>query len=391
MLSAGKFSKERELKMNNRERIMNILHYKPVDRWPAVHFGYWPELLCEWADKGLIPRDLAENAYDGNAADLELDRIIGWDFNWNNHERPNIKLWPTFEPQVLEVFPDGTRREISELGVVQRVKPGLVSIPSEEDYLLKDRDAFLRHYKDRMQYTDDRLDLDYFRKFNETRRWDIPIGLKLGSVLGDLRNITTVVGMSYLMYDEDEDLLADIVDTYAEMQYKCTEAILATGATFDFAQYWEDICFKTGPLFAPDKVRELCAKHYQKRNDLCHKYGIDVIALDCDGVTEALLPMWFETGVNTMFPIEVGVWGDQFVAARKKFGRGMLGVGGLEKNAFRQDRDAVDAELARVMEIAKLGGFLPCPDHRLMPGSKFELVQYYIEKIQEYQIAFVEE
>ena len=28
------------------------------------------------------------------------------------------------------------------------------------------------------------------------------------------------------MYDEDEDLLADIIDTYAEMQYKCVEEVL---------------------------------------------------------------------------------------------------------------------------------------------------------------------
>lgn len=35
--------------MTNRERAMNILHYKPADRMPAVHFGYWEELLAEWA------------------------------------------------------------------------------------------------------------------------------------------------------------------------------------------------------------------------------------------------------------------------------------------------------------------------------------------------------
>ena len=29
---------------------MNLLHFKPVDRVPAVHFGYWPELLTEWAE-----------------------------------------------------------------------------------------------------------------------------------------------------------------------------------------------------------------------------------------------------------------------------------------------------------------------------------------------------
>ena len=37
--------------MTNRERAMNILHYQPVDRMPAVHFGYWAELLTEWADR----------------------------------------------------------------------------------------------------------------------------------------------------------------------------------------------------------------------------------------------------------------------------------------------------------------------------------------------------
>ncbi len=119
--------------------------------------------------------------------------------------------------------------------------------------------------------------------------------------------MTSVIGMSYLLYDEDEDLFRDIVDTYAEMQFQCVKTILETGAKFDFAHYWEDICFKNGPLISPEMFEDLCAKHYKKRNDLCHEYGIDVISLDCDGVTEKLLPTWFNNGVNTMFPIEIGV------------------------------------------------------------------------------------
>ena len=45
--------------MTNRERALNILHFKPVDRMPAVHFGYLPELLTEWAEQGKIPKYLA--------------------------------------------------------------------------------------------------------------------------------------------------------------------------------------------------------------------------------------------------------------------------------------------------------------------------------------------
>lgn len=367
--------------MTNRERALNLLHYKPVDRMPAVHFGYWHELLIEWAEQGKISMDLARSQGDGNAADRELDRLIGWDFNWQHIVGAHMGLKPGFEYKVLEVLPDGTQRVQNGSGLIEKVKPGVTSIPSEDDYLCKDREAFETLYRPKMQFDPDRVPVDYFKSFNETRDYDSPIGLSLGSVLGEIRSMVSVMGMSYLIYDEDEDLFADLVDAYAEMQYQCVKTILETGAKFDFAHFWEDICFNSGPLLSPEIFRELCAKHYKKRTDLCHQYGIDIISLDCDGVTGQLLPVWFENGVNTMFPIEVGTWGDQFEPARKKFGPGMLGVGAMDKTVLREDKAAVDRELEKMRRLASLGGFIPCPDHRLMPGTKFELVQYYAEEI----------
>ena len=87
-----------------------------------------------------------------------------------------------------------------------------------------------------------------------------------------------------------------------------------------------------------------------------------------------------------MFPIEVGVWGDQFEDARKRFGKEVLGVGGMDKTALRIDKAAVDKEIERMKRLASMGGFIPCPDHRLMPGTKFELVQYYAEAIKNIRI-----
>ncbi len=372
--------------MTNRERVANILHYKSADRMPAVHFGYWYELLEEWEMQGKIPEGISKRWADGNEADHELDKILGWDFNWHTIEGGKTRLLPAFETKVLEEFPDGTKRVINNYGLIERIKPGVDSIPAEDDYLLKDREAFESLYKPKMQFDAERVDLEYFKNFNNTRSQENPVGLNLGSVLGDIRNMTSVLGMSYLMYDEDETLFADIIDTYADMQYKVAETILKTGAKFDFAHYWEDICFKNGPLLSPDIFDELCRKHYKKRNDLCHKYGIDIISLDCDGVTDKVLDTWFETGVNVMFPIEIGTWGDQFEAARKKYGKGMLGVGGMDKTALRKDKAAVDAEIERIKRLAAMGGFIPCPDHRLMPGTKFELVKYYIDEIKKIRL-----
>lgn len=367
--------------MNNRERALNILHYKDVDRMPAVHFGYWKELLIEWAEQGKISSDIAHSVSDGNEADRELDKIIGWDFNWYTTVSGTTGLMPCFEVKELEVLPDGTKKIQNANGIIEKIKPGITSIPSEDDYLLKDREAFENLYKPKMQYSPDRIDFDFFKNFNETRPSDIPVGIRIGSVLGEIRDMTSVLGLSYLMYDEDEELLSDIIDTYADMQYRCLEEILKTGAKFDFAHYWEDICFKNGPLLSPEMFDELCGKHYKRNTELLHSYGIDIISLDCDGVTEKLLPTWFENGVNTMFPIEIGVWGDQFENARNKFGNGMLGLGGMDKTTLRKDKAAVDAELERLKRLAAMGGFIPCPDHRLMPRTKFELVQYYAEEI----------
>lgn len=374
--------------MTTRERCMNILHYKNADRMPAVHFGYWKELLNEWAEQGHISKDLAEGSTkDGSMAQRELDKLIGWDCNWYNTVGANNGLFPKFEQKVLEVLPDGSHRVLTSKGVVEKVKPGIVSIPSEDDYLLKDREAFETLYRYKMQFSPERIDADKLIKtFNEKYGEDIPVGLRLGSIMGEIRDITTVLGMSYLIYDEDEELFADIVDTYAEMQYKCAEAVLELGLPFDFAHYWEDICFKNGPLLSPEIFDELCAKHYKKRNELCRKHGIDIISLDCDGVTESLLSTWIENGVNVLFPIEIGTWGDQFEPARKKYGERILGVGGMDKTAFRKDKAAVDVELERMRRLAAMGGFIPCPDHRIMPGSRFELVQYYAEEIKKIRV-----
>ena len=319
---------------------------------------------------------------DGSTGQRELDSIIGWDCCWHNLISPSLGLSPRFERKVIETLSDGTQRVQTANGVIERIKPGIVSIPSEDDYLLKDRQAFEELFLPRMQYSSERVNVEAMKKnLDEKRKAGTPVGLKLGSIMGEIRDITTVMGMSYLMYDEDEWLFADIVDTYAEMQYKCIEATLRSGLKFDFGHYWEDICFKSGPLLSPDVFNELCAKHYKKRNELCHSYGIDIISLDCDGVIEKLIPTWLECGVNVLFPIEIGVWGDQFEPARKKYGKSILGVGGMDKTAFRKDRAAVDAELERLKRLAAMGGFIPCPDHRLMPGSKFELVCYYAEQV----------
>ena len=108
---------------------------------------------------------------------------------------------------------------------------------------------------------------------------------------------------------------------------------------------------------------------------------MDIVSLDCDGKIDALLPVWLENGVNTMFPIEVGTWNASIAPWRERFGREIRGVGGMNKTIFSQDREAVDREVERLRSLVRLGGYIPCPDHRIAPDAKFELVQYYCDRM----------
>jgi len=113
--------------------------------------------------------------------------------------------------------------------------------------------------------------------------------------------------------------------------------------------------------------------------ELVNQHGIDIVSLDCDGWIDALLPVWFENGVNTMFPIEVGTWDASIAPWREQYGRELRGVGGMNKTVFAHDRAAVDAEIERLRPLIELGGYIPCPDHRIPPDAEFANVCYYTE------------
>jgi len=211
---------------------------------------------------------------------------------------------------------------------------------------------------------------------------DYPIGLRCGALFGNIRTWLTLEGSAYLLMD-DEPLFDEIIEVNAELQYQCTKAALETGAKFDFAHFWEDIAFKNGPLISPKVFDEKVGPHYRRITELVNSYGLNIVSLDCDGLIDTLIPTWFNNGVNTMFPIEVGTWGANLAPWREQYGNGLLGVGGTDKKVFARDRDAVEAEIQRLKRLVDLGGYLPCPDHRIPNDAEWDNVRYYCDRMHE--------
>ena len=380
--------------MTDRARALAVLRYQPVDRLPIVHFGFWHETLAKWAAEGHLPAELARSWGDGNDADAEIGLRLGFDVNWYSCFHMDVGLRPGFTREVVKELPDGARHVRNGDGVIVLEMPEAGSIPAEIAHLLTGRATWEEHYRARYAWHPDRVDRARVRRsagdwpafadggeaFLKSDIRDFHLGIHCGSLIGTIRNIVGVEGLSYLAAD-DPDLLEEIVTVSADLCYQCIARALAGGARFDFGHFWEDICYKSGPLIAPKVFGRIVVPHYARITALLARHGIDIVSLDCDGKIDALLPYWLEAGVNTMFPIEVGTWRASLEPWRAKYGRKVRGVGGMDKVVFAHDRAAIDAEIERLKPIIALGGFIPCPDHRIAPDAEWDLVRYYTDKL----------
>jgi len=362
---------------------------------PLVHFGYWTETLEKWAAEGHVTEEEARMWQDGNPVDRAIGRRLGFDFDWGSTFSWKTGLEPPIQRQVIEELPDGSLKVLNDYGAIVIERPGATSIPAEFDHILKGRKEWEEFFLPRLQFSEERISTavvhlgDQSLPFGagglellQKHQRDHPCGLYCGSLYGVIRNWLGLVGSSYMLVD-DEPLLDEMIQTVGDLCYQGVKAVLDIYDDFDFGHFWEDICFRSGPLINPKVFAEKVGPHYRRITRLLNEHGIDIVSLDCDGKIDALVPIWLENGVNTMFPIEVGTWNASIAPWREQYGRELRGVGGMDKRVFARDHAAIDAEIERLVPLVELGGYIPCPDHRIPPDAKWENVQYYCDKMRQ--------
>ena len=116
-------------------------------------------------------------------------------------------------------------------------------------------------------------------------------------------------------------------------------------------------------MISPAMTREYLMPTYKKWVAMFKKYGIPIVSMDSDGFIEELIPIWTESGMNVIEPIEVAA-GNDIVHFREKFGKTAGYYGGIDKRAIAAGGDIMKNEVMRVVPpLLKDGGFIPCCDH----------------------------
>ena len=350
--------------MNAREHFRNIMHYGEFDRMPVWHWTGWAETIKRWEKEGL-PSDPAKHIEYLNAEPMTYGIPI------------HTGLLPDFPEETIEetaeyrIFRQGD-------GVVAKHSKVGSTIPHYIDFLLKDSSNW-PEYKKRLQPDPKRIPEDLDDHIRKAEASGLPVVIGTGSMVGWLRNW---MGPKQFCITccEEPDFVGEVADTIANLHCWAIDQI-APKIQIDTGWGWEDICFKTGPLVQPWLFKQAAVPGYQKISNKLRSYGCDLHVIDSDGKIDELVPLWLEGGVNVMFPIEIGTWNANPMAYRRKYGKELRVIGGIDKLVLERGRAAIDAEIDRRKPLMAEGGFIPLPDHIITPGAPLDDYRYYLDQI----------
>ncbi|MCM8786301.1 MAG: hypothetical protein NC899_08770, partial [Candidatus Omnitrophica bacterium] len=209
---------------------------------------------------------------------------------------------------------------------------------------------------------------------------DYPLGIQAGSFYGWIRNWMGVENLSVMFYD-NPSLVKEIINYVADFVIKVLERVVSE-VKIDFANIWEDLGMKQGPLLSPNTFQEFCLPSYKKVCSFLKSYDIDVIMVDSDGNNDVIVPLWLEAGVNMLYPLEVAANTDA-IEYRKKYEKRLILMGNIDKRALRHTKKEVEDEvMKKVPFLLKEGGYFPFVDHAVPPDVPLENFKYYLKLVQ---------
>ena len=370
--------------MKNRERFWKTMHFEPVDRLP-----FWSDWLGPWQvwqEQGLtVPRQFNSQVFEDDKewfANYFATEGM-YSVFWGTHRVPvNIGLYPD-QPEV--VYEETEQYRVVRQGngaVVRQFKERHGSLVSTQfvDYPLKTRADWVR-------IRDQFLDPHNPGRYPPEAEWetlktgwkkrDYVLSIDGGSFYGFLRDWIGFEDLSYMLY-EDPGLVQEMMDYLGDFFIEVLRKAVSE-VEIDFAMFWEDMCYKAGPLLSPAMFRKFMLPNYKKVTGFLAEHGIELSWVDCDGNIEALLPLWIEGGVRGFYPMEVAS-GMDAAKLRQQYGQQIVMWGNVDKRALASGKAAIDAELARLAPVAAQGGFIPLVDHGVPDDVPYANYLYYLEQ-----------
>jgi hypothetical protein len=388
------------MKITKKERFKAIARFqKPGDLFTADMI--WPETLLKWVQQGAPEELIAQqqemynslygNRFLRNYFNYDVKHTIsGVKSGWGGSDTVDLgnglsvadgsPLVPGFKPRVIEQN-ERTITYVFGGGQTLKAVKGSSSMPMYIDWPVKDR-ASWKEFKKRLDpNTPGRWPPAWNAYVQKINSMEDPVILEVGGFYGYLREWIGSEKILYMFHD-DPGLIEDMMEQMLYLEIEIIKRVVKD-IKVDEADFWEDMAYKSGPFISPAMVKKFMMPRYKKITDLLRSNNIDIIYLDCDGNVEQLVPLWLESGINYLWPLEQAA-GNDAVGLRKKYGKDLILSGTIDKRALAKGKEAIKNEvMAKVPFLLEKGGYFPSVDHLVPPDVSFENYCYYINLLRE--------
>lgn len=350
--------------MTDRERFLAILNYEqPDEPLPMQWMGFSEATVQRWRGQGM-PADVSPQEYFG------LKRVRSLPVT--------VFPYPVREDILLEQG-DTYRIVLNNRDLKVRYDENAPYFPKYLDSPIKSRGDWER-YKVRInrgcEARYDRLRETADRHHNS----DQPVVLGLRGCW-EIRYFLGMAEALYMLYD-DPEFVVEILDFWFAHQWEIIDRVCAYVVP-DAVCIWEDLAYKNGPFVSPEMYNRFFARYHRETSERLKAHGIRHFLVDNDGRIDELLPLFLENGITGTFPLECQSDADP-VKFRKRFGKTVQFIGGIDKRALIRGREATIAEVDyKLSNLIPEGGFLPGIDHAVPPEVSLEAFRFYVNYLQE--------
>lgn len=408
--------KEEKMAMNARERFHEIMEFNTDVRTLKYEYAYWGGALNRWyaeglpkkyfvqlqedittptsslylmafqqnqklLDAGTIPDGMAVwggGVYwptQGLPKDRDVEEFFGLDHGIRNVDI-NQLFDPMYEVHILEESDD--RLVYTDIDGIERTFMKHEStLPTPHKWPIDSMKAWQKVKEERLQLKDieKRLPKNWEALVKEYDARDYPLTLG-GYPHGFFGLPAHLMGYEnlFLAYYDMPEMIHDMLDTFTEIWLALWE-IVTSRVEIDMIQIFEDVSMGTGPMISETIFREFMMPYYKRVAEFAKAKGIKHIFVDTDGDCNQLIPLFLESGVNGLYPMEVSA-GMDILRARKEYPELKM-FGGISKYAVANGGKELDDMLETVETLLKEGGYVPFIDHSVPDLVSFKHFSEY--------------
>ncbi|MFN4226977.1 MAG: hypothetical protein ACK4F0_02400 [Candidatus Ratteibacteria bacterium] len=368
--------------MNERERYKNALLFRKVDKIPFSPGGPRESTLKRWHKEGL-PESVNWFDYICEKIGVKIEKP----------KKPKVNLHYSFFP--IPPFEEKIIEKKNGHLIVQTQKGEIVEVDEKYDftYLRCAKDFVTRKWHKfpvenlndwenmKKRYnpeSSERIDPEIDKKAEILKDRDWVLGISFPGPFWQLRDWCGFENLCIFMA-EKEDFVLEMVNFWKDFVLNILRKLVSK-IQFDYVIINEDMAYKEKSMISPFMIKKYLMDCWSEWSYLFKKSGCEIIMVDSDGYIGEIIPFWIESGINCTIPVEIAA-GNDLVEFRKKFGKNMAYVGGIDKRKIAKGGDILKKEMDRIIPfLFKDGGYIPSCDHGVPPdislGNFIEYCKY---------------